>query len=111
MPRAKVKRSAPWDEALTAVQKSDDGLISRNLRLGCQRTSVRLDAVMWSLLGEVARREGLTIHELSAYIKTKKPKGLSLTASIRRYLLLYFRHASTESGHKEAGHGSPSLLA
>jgi predicted DNA-binding ribbon-helix-helix protein len=103
MPRAKVKRAVPWDQTLSAVEKLDNGLVLYNVLVSGRRTSMRLDAVTWSLLGETARREGLAIHELCTRIEKEKPRRLSLTVSIRRYLLRYFRNAATESGDAKAG--------
>jgi predicted DNA-binding ribbon-helix-helix protein len=94
MSRAEARRSPPWEKALEAVEKIDNGFISRNLWVNKRRTSIRLDAVTWSLLGEVARREGLKIHELCTIIEKGKPKGLNFTVCIRRYLLVYFREAA-----------------
>ena len=57
MTSAKARQSAPWRYALDAVEKSRDGLISHNVRIGARRTSFRLDALTWSALGEIARRD------------------------------------------------------
>ena len=67
--RTAKRRSAPWKEALAAVEKSAGGLIYYNIRINNRRTAIRLDAVDWSILGETAIREGLTVHELITRIK------------------------------------------
>lgn len=81
-------------------------LISRNITVLGKRTSIRLESQMWSSLKEIAEREHCTIHELCSLIASRRKPGLSLTASIRIFLMLYFKAASTEDGHSRAGHGS-----
>lgn len=81
-------------------------LISRNITVMGKRTSIRLESQMWSSLKEIAEREHCTIHELCSLIASRRKPGLSLTASIRIFLMLYFKAAATEDGHSRAGHGS-----
>lgn len=81
-------------------------LISRNITVLGKRTSIRLESQMWSSLKEIAEREHCTTHELCSLIASRRKAGLSLTASIRIFLMLYFKAASTEDGHVRAGHGS-----
>lgn len=80
-------------------------LISRNVKVGFKRTSVRLEATMWDALAEVSRREELSLDELCQRIDSVRVES-SLTAAIRVYLLVYFKAAATEEGHASAGHGA-----
>jgi predicted DNA-binding ribbon-helix-helix protein len=80
-------------------------LISRNVTVMGRRTSVRLEPEMWAALREIALREDCTIHDVCTLIGMCKKRTSSLTASIRVFLMLYFRAATTEDGHKRAGHG------
>ena len=70
-----------------------------------RRTSIRLEPEMWKMLYEVAEREEATIHEICSLIALRKRVEASLTSSIRVFLLLYFRSATTCDGHRNAGHG------
>jgi len=83
----------------------NSALISRNVTVLGKRTSVRLEQQMWNALKEIAEREYCSIHELCSLIASRKKPNLSLTASIRIFLMLYFKAASTEEGHSRAGHG------
>ncbi len=60
---------------------------------------------MWDALEEICGREGVTEHELCTRID-----GLgiasSLTASVRVFIVTYFRGAATEKGHAGVGHGA-----
>ena len=94
MTSAKARQSAPWRYALDAVEKSRDGLISHNVRIGARRTSFRLDALTWRALAEISRRERMTLHELCTLIAEAKPPALSLTVAIRCYVLGYFCEAA-----------------
>jgi predicted DNA-binding ribbon-helix-helix protein len=94
------------------AQKTADGLnqnssalISRNITVLGKRTSIRLESQMWIALKEIADRERCSVHELCSLVATRRKPGLSLTASIRIFLMLYFKAASTEDGHSRAGHG------
>jgi predicted DNA-binding ribbon-helix-helix protein len=61
---------------------------------------------MWSALKDIANREGCTMHEICSLVALRKRAQTSLTAAIRVFLMLYFRAATTEDGHRHAGHGS-----
>jgi hypothetical protein len=60
---------------------------------------------MWKALKNIALRERCTIHDLCSLISLRKNPNTSLTAAIRVFLMLYFKAAATEEGHKKAGHG------
>ncbi|MCC7304633.1 MAG: ribbon-helix-helix domain-containing protein [Alphaproteobacteria bacterium] len=81
-------------------------LVSRNITVLGRRTSVRLEPEMWMALRDIALRESCTIHDICSLVSMRKNAHTSLTAAIRVFLMLYFRAASTEEGHKRAGHGS-----
>ncbi len=85
---------------------SASALVSRNVTVLGKRTSIRLEVQMWSAIKEIAEREHCTVHELCSLIAMRRKPGLSLTASIRIFLMLYFKAAATEDGHVRAGHGS-----
>ncbi|MBU6235212.1 MAG: ribbon-helix-helix domain-containing protein [Alphaproteobacteria bacterium] len=80
-------------------------LVSRNINIKGRRTSIRLETQMWSAIREIAEREHCSIHDLCTLIASRRKQGLSLTASIRIFLMLYFKAACTEEGHTRAGHG------
>lgn len=82
------------------------GLISRNITVNGRRTSIRLEAQMLQALKEIAEREGCSIHDICGLISERRKSGMTLTACIRIFLVLYFKSAATEEGHKKAGHGS-----
>jgi len=81
-------------------------LISRNITVNKKRTSIRLEAQMWVALKEIADREKCTVHDICGTIHSRKSDNITLTAAIRIFLVLYYKAASTEDGHKRAGHGS-----
>lgn len=80
-------------------------LISRNVTIFDRRTSVRLEPEMWDGLYEISRREGCSIHDVCSLIDMRKKDNTSLTAAIRVFIMLYFRAATTEEGHRQVGHG------
>mgnify|MGYP002713336019 CR=1 FL=1 len=80
-------------------------LISRNITVLGRRTSVRLEKEMWNALRAIAKRENCKIHDICSLIHLRKNPDTSLTAAIRVFLMLYYRAAATEDGHRKAGHG------
>ncbi len=69
-----------------------------------KRTSVRLEGAMWDALFEIGQRERRTVHEICSKVARNRRES-SLTASVRVYIMLYFREAATAEGHSKAGHG------
>lgn len=86
--------------------KQKSTLISRNITVLGRRTSVRLEPEMWAALRDIAQREQCKIHDICSLIEMRKNKDTSLTAAIRVFLMLYYRAAATDDGHRRAGHGS-----
>lgn len=85
-------------------------LVSRNITVMGRRTSVRLEPEMWTALKEIARREGCRIHDICSLIQMRKNPNTSLTAAIRVFLMLYYRAAATEEGHRRVGHGDFQIM-
>ncbi len=91
------------------VSKSDDvksTLVSKNITIMGRRTSVRLEPEMWRSLKEISRREKCSVHDVCSMVYMCKKPLSSLTASIRVFLMLYYKAASTEEGHVKARHGN-----
>lgn len=86
------------------------GLVSKNVVVSGRRTSIRLEPQMWSALNDIAEREKCTLYEIMGVIDQNRSKGLSFTASVRLFLLLYYKKAATEEGHENAGHGNFSKM-
>ena len=61
---------------------------------------------MWVALKEIAEREHCSVHDICGVIAGRKSDNITLTAAIRIFLVLYYKSASTDEGHKRAGHGS-----
>jgi predicted DNA-binding ribbon-helix-helix protein len=80
-------------------------LISRNITINKKRTSIRLETQMWNALKDIAELEKCTIHNVCELIANQKSDNITLTAAIRVFLVLYYKSATTDAGHKRAGHG------
>lgn len=89
------KRDGHIEESIPVYEPDDmdvDGqLISHNVWVAGHRTSIRLEAVMWRALHEIAIREAKTIHELITIVSTRRHPSASLTATIRAFLVAYLR--------------------
>lgn len=89
-----------------ALRPVKSSLVSRNIVVMGRRTSIRLEPEMWAALKDMAGREQCSIHDLCSAVAMRKQDKTSLTAAIRVFIMLYYKAASTEEGHRRAGHGS-----
>lgn len=62
----------------------------RNIVVNGHRTSMRLEAPMWSALEDIARRERRPLREIVSMIDHKRSES-SLTAAVRVFCVEYFR--------------------
>ncbi|WP_448206448.1 ribbon-helix-helix domain-containing protein [Azospirillum sp. sgz302134] len=76
----------------------------QSITMGRHRTTVRLEPAIWEALNEIAAREGRTVNELCTELRERwhVSKTRNFTASLRRFVLAYFRtavaHADPEPG-------------
>jgi predicted DNA-binding ribbon-helix-helix protein len=87
------------------MKNQEIGLISRNVTINGKRTSVRMEEQMWRALQSITKREQCSIHDLCSLVVNSKKKAISMTASLRIFIMMYFKAAATEEGHRRAGHG------
>lgn len=80
-------------------------LVNRNVVAERGRTSIRLEPELWDALHEICRREQIGLGELIRRIERTAGDAGGRTSAVRVYVLTYFREASTEEGHRRAGHG------
>lgn len=67
-----------------------ESLISRNVIIGGQRTSFRLEPEMWSALEHICTQEQTDIHTLCTWISNYKPRA-NRTSAIRAFIVSYLR--------------------
>jgi predicted DNA-binding ribbon-helix-helix protein len=60
---------------------------------------------------EICRREFCTLHDICSYVAERKPPHVSLTSSLRVFVLDYFRTSSNEDGHRSGGHGQGMFVS
>ncbi len=90
-----------------------DGLISKNVIIDGHRTSLRLEAEMWDALGEISRREGLTVHQICSRVERRR-RGNNRTSAVRAYVVSYFLSAATAAEiarPKFGGNGSRARMS
>ena len=80
-------------------------LVNRKVTISGRRTSLWLEPTLWDALDEACRREGMTRHELCTWINRRR-RAATLTASVRVFIVSYFRAAATDDGHASIGHGT-----
>ncbi|MCK5518286.1 MAG: ribbon-helix-helix domain-containing protein [Alphaproteobacteria bacterium] len=74
-------------------------LQSRNVRIHKRRTSVRLEPEMWNALNEIAELERCSVHDLCGAVHDLKEIGASFTASLRVFMMEYYRSVALVNGH------------
>lgn len=84
---------------------SKSTLVSRSVVVQGKKTSIRLEPEMWSALKDVAKRERCTVNNVCTLVDIQKSESTPLTSAIRVFLMMYFKAAATERGHKLARHG------
>jgi predicted DNA-binding ribbon-helix-helix protein len=65
--------------------------VSKNVFIGEQRTSVRLETVEWDALDEICRDLNCRLRDLCLEIFSTKAEDRSFTSALRVYTLSYFR--------------------
>jgi len=88
-----------------SYQPGQSSLVSRNITIFGRRTSIRLEPEMWTALNDIAERENCSVHDICSLVYVRKSSLTSLTAAIRVFLMLYYKAATSDVGHREAGHG------
>jgi len=93
MSRSDEDNTAPEDLEIYVPDplEVDGQLISHNVHVDGHRTSVRLEAVMWVTLHEIAQRESMSLNQLITLISRRKHKTATLTATIRAFIVAYLR--------------------
>ena len=85
-------------------------MVMRNVHVGAQRTSVRLEPLTWECLRDICRREDIGLNRLVTLTAAALPPTQSLSSGLRMLALRYFRNAASEDGHRRAGHGVGARL-
>jgi len=104
MPKPRTKSAGRGNHSAQPGREDTSTLVNRNVHIRSRRTSLRLEPAMWDALEEICGREGMTEHELCTRIDGLDIAS-SLTASVRVFIVTYFRGAATEMGHAGVGHG------
>lgn len=65
-------------------------LVTRNVRIGAKRTSVRLEPELWSALERIASREQTDINEICTRVANGKGAIGGFTSALRVYIVCYW---------------------
>ncbi|WP_348982895.1 ribbon-helix-helix domain-containing protein [Azospirillum sp. TSA6c] len=91
----------------TGGGKDGPGLLCRNVKVSGRRTSLRMEPYIWDSLKEICEREQMTLNEICTQIDERRGEA-NLTASIRVFIVSYYRTAIGQRGFSEDGQ-SPLL--
>ncbi len=86
----------------TGGVKEGPVLVCRNVKVSGRRTSLRMEPYIWDSLKEICERERLTLNEICTEIDQRRGDA-NLTASIRVFIVSYYRTASGNRGFAEDG--------
>src|SRR5687767_11386578 len=87
-------KPAPQPDLPKSKRGRSKALIAGNIYLQGRRTSVRLEAEMWSALHDIAGIESRSIHDLCSRVDDSKPLGETFTGALRSFLVRYYRDAA-----------------
>lgn len=76
--------------------------ISRNVTINGRRTSIRMEPIMWDSLEEICVRENNTLPGIIEMIDSRR-QGTSLTASLRVFIISYFKTVADQGRHRKGG--------
>ncbi len=105
MGKPRIQSSGRGKGLVEPVAVAASTLVTRNVRIGRRRTSLRLEPALRAALDEICQREGLTRHQLCTAIDRRK-RASTLTAGVRVFVVGHFRAAATKDGHADASHGA-----
>jgi predicted DNA-binding ribbon-helix-helix protein len=63
---------------------------TRNVTIGGNRTSIRLEQQFWSGLEEIVTREGVSVNALLSQIRASQRSDGSLSSAVRVFIQAYF---------------------
>lgn len=63
---------------------------TRNVTIGGNRTSIRLEEQFWNGLEEITKREGIPLNALVTRISSSQRGGGSLSSAVRVFIQAYF---------------------
>ena len=69
----------------------ETSLVTRNIRIGARRTSVRLEPELWTALEELAARESLTINQICARVQSIRGPNGGFTSAMRVFIITYYK--------------------
>lgn len=86
----------------TGGGKEGPVLVCRNVKVSGRRTSLRMEPYIWDSLKEICERERLALNEICTQIDQRRGDA-NLTASIRVFIVSYYRTAIGNRGFSEDG--------
>ncbi len=89
----------------TAAGHKKSNLVTRNVVICGNRTSLRLEQKFWDALAVITEREEMKRNDLLSIIKNQKKDNASVTSAVRTFIFNYFFQAQTEEGHTANLHG------
>lgn len=99
------------DMAVKGASDDRSALICRNVTVSGRRTSLRMEPLLWDSLKDICQRENCTLNELCTMIDSRRGTA-NLTASIRVFIVSYYRQAAANTpprGFGEEGSMSQAL--
>ena len=72
-------------------------LVTRNVRIGPKRTSVRLEPELWKALEEMAQRENCDINEICKRVAENRSDVGGFTSALRVHIVNYWRYDAMKS--------------
>ena len=79
--------------------------VKQNIVLDDKRTTLVLEQLFWDVIGQLAREEGVSVHDICAQIDKTNGAGENLSAAIRVVCMLschlQYRYDLSQSGNRD----------
>ncbi len=80
----------PVPPALPLADMAGADSMVRNVKIGGERTSVRMNGLAWRALDEMCRREGWNRNDVATWVAAYRPENMALTDALRAVALSYW---------------------
>ena len=72
-------------------------LTSRTVKIDGNRTTLKLEQVIWDALGDICESEGLTVNELISLVDRRR-HNVSRVSAVRAFIVTYLHELATKKG-------------
>jgi predicted DNA-binding ribbon-helix-helix protein len=85
--------------------------VIKNVFIGDQRTSVRLEAVEWEALEEIRHEKGCRLRDICLEVASTREQDRTFTSALRVFTLNHFRNKAQQATQTPADQGNRQITS